>query len=155
MRFYREKKIHCGDRFLEVDIIPYSSRQRIGSKRVRRRHFNITAPAQKNLNDRNARRYLTQLANTNFTDQDLHVTCTYSKESLPTTIAEAEREARNYIRRLSYRRAKEGLDPLKYILVTEYGHKKDSDKLIRIHHHIIINGGLSRDYSRRLVEEEG
>lgn len=41
---------------------------------------------------------------------------------------------------------KEGLPPLKYILVTEYKFAKgDDQKPIRIHHHIIMNGGLDRD----------
>ena len=144
-RFYREKKIQCSKRFIEVDIYPYTKNQRRTSMSKRRRRFKVTAPAQKNLNDKNARRYLTQLANTNFTEQDLHVTCTYNKSTLPNSVKEAERAARNYIRRLAYRMKKEGLPTLKYILVSEYGKKKDSDKIIRIHHHIIINGLLDRD----------
>ncbi|QNO14948.1 hypothetical protein HYG86_09255 [Alkalicella caledoniensis] len=144
--FIREKKIYCGDKYLEVDIYSYTKNQTINSKSGKRsKKKNITEPKQKNLNDKNARRYLTQLANTNFDERDLHVTATYKDKYLPKTIEEAEKEVTNYLRRLSYRRKKQGLSPLKYILVTEYNTKKGEEKPIRIHHHIFINGGLDRD----------
>ncbi|WP_373232126.1 hypothetical protein [Cohnella sp.] len=79
--------------------------------------------------------------NTNFGADDLHVTVTYAR--VPETIEEAEREAANYIRRIAHKRKREGLPPLKYVLVTEYSTK--ADKPIRIHHHIIMSGGLDRD----------
>ena len=70
-------------------------------------------PKQKNLNDRNARRYFIQLGNLNFGDDPdaLHVSATYSPKYLPATVEDAEREATNYLRRISYRREKEGLPP--------------------------------------------
>lgn len=143
--FIREKKIYCGKNFLEVDIIPRSEgKERSPGNRSKKEK--VSAPKQKNLNDKNAKRYFIQLANSNFGTGDLHVSATYTKDTLPATIEEAEREAANYIRRISYRMKKEGLPPLKYILVTEFKFKKqDNEKPIRIHHHLIINGGLDRD----------
>jgi hypothetical protein len=144
--FTREKKVYCGEKYLEVDIYPYSKNQEEVSRRGKRsRREKVTKPKQENLNDKNARRYLTQLANTNFGEQDLHVTATYKDKFLPASIEEAEKEVSNFLRRINYKRKKEGLDPLKYILVTEYSTKKNEEKPIRIHHHIFINGGLSRD----------
>ncbi|SHG89846.1 rolling circle replication-associated protein [Tepidibacter thalassicus] len=144
--FMREKKIYCGNRYLEVDIFPYSQNQKDVSRRGKRaKKQKVTEPKQRNLNDKNARRYLTQLANTNFSEEDLHVTATYKDKFLPETIEEAEKEVANYLRRIKYRREKEGLPPLKYILVTEYSTGKDGKKPVRIHHHIFINGGLDRD----------
>lgn len=142
--FIREKKIYCGENYLEVDIIPISKNQKMPRGR-RSKKKKVTAPKQKRLNDKRARRYFVQLVNTNFGKEDLHVTVTYSNDELPETIEDAEREARNYIRRIDYRRKKENLPPLKYILVTEYRLKKEGGKPIRIHHHIIMNGGLDRD----------
>lgn len=66
-------------------------------------------------------------------------------ENLPGTVEEAENIVTNYLRRIAYRRKKLGLEPLKYILVTEYKYSKDGQCLKRIHHHIIMNGGLDRD----------
>ena len=97
------------------------------------------------MNDKNARRYLIQLGNLNFGENDIHETLTYNKKYIPVTIEKAEAEVSNYLRRVSYHRKKEGLPPLKYILVTAYSTGKDDDKPTRIHHHIIMNGGIDRD----------
>lgn len=141
--FEREKKIDCGD-YREVDVIPRTENAEKAVKGKRGKKKKVTEPKQKDLNDKNARRYLVQLGNGNFGVGDLHVTCTYSSEYLPDE-EEAEVIVKNYLRRIAYRRTRLGLGPLKYILVTEYGYSKEKDKIIRVHHHIIMNGGLSRD----------
>lgn len=142
--FIREKKIYCGDNFLEVDIIPKLGLRKI-KPGTRSKKIKVTAPKQKKLNSKNAKRYFIQLMNSNFGKKDLHITVTYKNKYLPKTIKDANREAGNYIRRISYRRKKEGLEPLKYILVTEHNSRKKDGKIIRIHHHIIVNAGLHRD----------
>ncbi len=146
----REKKIHCGDEYMEVDIYPYTENQEnVHKSGTRSKKQKVSAPKQRNLNDKNAKRYFTQLTNANFGEGDLHVTLTYKKKYLPSTI-EGGKEVLNYLRRVKYLREKEGLPPMKYIVVTEYVVAKDNeDKPIRIHHHIIMNGGLDRD----IVEE--
>lgn len=140
--FIREKKIYCGN-YLEVDIIPKAIDEKIKGKRNKKRK--VSAPKQKKLNDKNARRYFIQIVNTNFNQDDLHLSVTYSNDELPETLEDAEKEIRNYIRRIDYRRKKEGLKPTKYVLVTEGKVQKGGEKIVRIHHHIIISGGLSRD----------
>ena len=144
MVFIREKKTDCAN-YREVDIIPRTeaAEQATRGKRGRKRKSN--APKQKDLNDKNAKRYLVQLGNGNFSIGDLHTSCTYSEENLPGTVEEAEKIVTNYLRRIAYRRNKLGLEPLKYILVTEYKYTKDGQSIKRIHHHIIMNGGLDRD----------
>jgi len=142
--FEREKKTDCGN-YREVDIIPRTDNAEKAVRGKRGKRKKVTEPKQKDLNDKNARRYLVQLGNGNFGVGDLHVTCTYSNESLPESEEEAEVMVRNYLRRIAYRRIKLGLEPLKYILVTEYGYSKEKDKITRVHHHIIMNGGMSRD----------
>lgn len=143
MNFIREKKIYCGDRFMEVDIYPFTKKQQEVSRGKREKRKKVTVPKQKNLNDKNARRYLMQLLNSNFTEEDMHVTCTYKMGEHPDTVEEAETEARNFIRRVSYLRKKMGLDPVKYVLITELTFKHEM--LIRVHHHIVMNGGIERD----------
>ncbi len=144
--FIREKKIYCGKQYMEVDIYPYTKDQQEVNRRGKRaRKQKESAPKQKNLNDKNARRYLTQLANTNFTESDHHITITYKDKFLPATIEEAEKEAANFLRRISYRRKKENLPAQKYIMVTEYITEKESEKPVRIHHHIFMSGGLDRN----------
>lgn len=149
--FIREKKIYCGKQYMEVDIYPYTKTQQELNKRGKRAgKQKESMPKQKNLNDKNARRYLTQLANTNFTDSDHHITATYKDKFLPATIEEAEKEATNFLRRINYRRKKEGLTPQKYILVTEYTTEKETEKPIRIHHHIFVSGGMDRNIIENL-----
>lgn len=146
--FMREKKIYCGDQYREVDIFGYTTEQVTVSRRGKRsKKIKESAPKQKNLNDKNARRYLIQLGNLNFGSDEnaLHVTATYSAKNLPPTIEDAEHEISNYLRRVQYRREKEGLPALKYILVTAYSTGKDGEKPTRIHHHIIMNSGLDRN----------
>lgn len=143
--YVREKKIYCGN-YLEVDIYGYTDNQLKYNRSGRRsKRIKVTIPKQRNLNDKNARRYLTQLANSNFTEDDLHITATYKKTTLPKSIEEAEKNVTNYLRRINYARKKKGLASAKYIIVSEYKTGKDDEKPIRIHHHIIIDKGLSRD----------
>ena len=79
--FIREKKIFCGDHYREVDIFGYTTAQKNAAARGKRsKKVQESEPKQKNLNDKNARRYFVQLGNMNFgSDPDaLHVTATYS-----------------------------------------------------------------------------
>lgn len=132
--FIREKKIYCGKSYREVDIFQYTDAQYRATRRTRSKKVRESEPKQKNLNDINARRYFIQLGNLNFGDDPdaLHVSATYSPKYLPATVEDAEREATNYLRRISYRREKEGLPPLKYLLITSYTTKRNSDTPVRM-----------------------
>ncbi|EJW14533.1 hypothetical protein M5X00_29825 [Paenibacillus alvei] len=141
----REKKIYCGN-YMEVDI--YNHTMLTTMRKGRAKKEKVSAPKQRNLNDKNARRYFIQLVNTNFGKEDLHVSLTYAEA--PETVEAAEKEVSNYLRRVAHRRKREGLPPLKYVLVTEGGNEKSQEKKKRIHHHIIMNGGLERDVVENL-----
>ena len=79
-RFVREKKIYCGENYLEVDVIPCSNQ-----KKDRGEKSKESSQAQKNLNEKNAKRRFVQLGNTNFGKGDLCVDCTYADDFLPGT----------------------------------------------------------------------
>ena len=130
---YKTKKIYCG-KYLEIDIIPTIEEKQISrnGKKV-----SLTPNKQKNLNDKNARRYFCQLLNTNFNNNDLHITLTYNDYFMPTSYEDANKVAYNYIRRLKNKYKKVGAN-LKYVLVTEYT-TEESETEIRVHHHIIVN----------------
>ncbi len=148
--FFREKRIMCGQNYMDVDIFRYTEIQKRNVKGKRAKKKIESAPKQNNLNDKNAKRYFRWLVHSNFARNDYHVSLTYDDEFLPATVEEAEKQAKNYLRRVAYRRKKNGLDPLKYILVTECTSSKDGeDKPTRLHHHILMNGGIDRD----LLEE--
>lgn len=141
--FIREKVVHCGSDFIAPEIFPYTGRQQKAVSGPRGKKKKVSEPKQKNLNDKRAKRYFVQLANSNFGEGDLAVHLTYSPEHLPGTYEEAHAIATVFLRRVAYRREKLGLPPLKYLLITQMGRKKNGTH--RIHHHILMNGGLDRD----------
>lgn len=144
--FIREKKIYCGDRYMEVDIYPYTEIRK--TKNTRSKKIKESIPVQKNLNDKNAKRKFVQLAETNFSDGDYVLHLTYNDKNLPKSIKEMEKNISNYIRRLKRKRKAEGLTELKYILVTSYTTEEDEEEgveSVRPHHHLLINGGINRD----------
>lgn len=156
--FIREKKIFCGDKYLEVDIVPVTNIPETGKKKKKE-----SSQKQKNLNEKNSRRRFVQIANTNFDESDLHLSLTYDAAHLPHTLKDAEREVHNYLKKVKRKMKKDTGLELKYMLVTEYtpenvregradeedlktdGQKDRDENVVRIHHHIILNGGLGRD----------
>ena len=76
--FIREKKIYCGDRYMEVDIYPYTEFRKQRGKRSKKTKESIQV--QKNLNDKNAKRKFVQLAETNFSEGDYVLHLTYNDE---------------------------------------------------------------------------
>ena len=139
--FIREKRIYCGKEWLEVDIVPVTNMPETGKGKTKE-----SSQAQKNLNDKRSKRRFVQIANANFGEDDLHISATYNEEHLPMTLKEAEKNVHNYLDRVKRRMKRVTGQDLKYMLVTEYTpDEEDEDKAVRIHHHIIINGGLSRD----------
>lgn len=141
--FIREKVIHCGDEFIAPEIYQYSGRRQEAVRKKRRKKYRVSEPKQKDLNDKRAKRYFVQLANGSFGAGDQVAHLSYSPAHLPDTYEAAEDILTLFIRRLSYARKRAGLSPLKYLAVTQYGRAKNGTH--RIHHHVIINGGLDRD----------
>jgi len=141
--FIREKAVHCGKDFLMPEIFPYTGRQQQAVKGRRGKKTKVTEPKQKNLNDKRAKRYFIQKALANFGKGDMVIHLTYAPEFLPQTVEEAQRIVSTYLRRMAYLRRKRGLPPLKYMVVTQVGRKRNGTH--RIHHHVLVNGGLDRD----------
>ena len=99
-----------------------------------------SSKAQKALNDKNARRYLTRLANINFGSGDIWATFGWDDGHKPSDIEAAQKDVRNFIHRINYRRKKAGLENAKYIYVLAV------DEHVRPHFHLLISGdGIGRD----------
>lgn len=140
----REKIIRLGrygqkSQFIEVDIIPNIDIGRSRGRTRRKRRFE-SEPKQKALNTKRAIRYLFQLIKCNFTSEDYRLELTYSEKFLPESEEKAIRMVKNYIDRVNREREKVGLSKAKYICIHEYGKKNN-----RMHHHMLISGGLDRD----------
>ena len=145
--FVREKNIWCGAektaQHRMVEIYQYTETQENISKRRRSKKEKVSEPKQKNLNDKNARRYFSQLVHTNFGAKDYHISAGYQRKYLPQTLEDAEREAWNFIRRIKHHAKKKKIE-IKYILITSITSPK-TGRPARVHHHIIMNKGIDRD----------
>lgn len=138
---YALKEIKAGDQF-EVEIYPqFKSMKEIPPEGRRVKRDNDKA--QRNLNDKNARKYVERLINQNFSNGDLWLTLTYDDEHLPPDgdIDAAIKNVQKYIRRVNYQRKKRGLNNCKYVYVTEY----NPNEKIRWHHHLVMDGDMDMD----------
>ncbi len=144
---YREKRILSGD-YLEVEIYFISDKERKASRKDKRKESSYK---QKNLNEKNSRKWFKRLFYSNFTDKDISIHLTYAPEYLPKSYEEARKNEENYIRRLNSYRKRIGLPKIKYLSVIEYHTPDGMDKRkrIRIHHHIIMSG-MDRDAAEKL-----
>lgn len=140
---YRMKTIKSGN-MLESEIYPvWNTRNGVRARKARE-----SRKAQKNLNDKNAKKKLIRLLNANFTSEDIWATFTYDAAHLPATPEQAQRNIANYVRRLDYYVKKHKLEPLKFIYVTEYEVDEKKGKK-RVHHHIVCNF-RDRDIAEKL-----
>lgn len=138
-KVYQTKTTKAGKQ-LEVDIYPAYMHRR---DMPRKKKSNGSRPAQKNLNDRKARRKLNNLIDANFGKGDLWCTFTYDDMHLPESIERAQELFRNFIRRVNRARKKEGKGNVRYICVTE--HRNEDGEETRCHHHVIMDGDCDRD----------
>lgn len=142
---YRTKTIKSGN-ILEVEIFPIWNTRSEAARAKKHK----TRQAQKNLNEKNAKKKLIRKINANFTEDDLCVTLTY-KDNVPDE-EQARRDIRNYIRRVREYRRKHGLTELKYVYVIEFGGKDGRRK--RVHHHVVMSG-MDRDVAESLWRGRG
>lgn len=160
---FRTKTIKSGD-VLEVEVFPIWKTR----SEERRAKEKTTKAAQAAVNDRNARKRLDRLVNTNFGADDLLVTLTYAGAAPDPE--QGAKDIRNYIRRVKYWRKKQGMPEMKYIYVQEWEEEESgpepvqmvfeglqdsgfrgqgSGKEKRVHHHIIMSG-MDRDAAESL-----
>ena len=133
---YATKEYKLKDQ-LEIEIYPeFSNKKDVIEHSVRK-----NKKAQKNLNDKNSRKYLRRLVEKNFDTGDIWATLTYDDEHLPKNMEEAKKNIANYIKSINYRLKKMGCPNAKYVYITEYS---ETSK-IRYHHHLIIKCELTMD----------
>lgn len=106
----------------------YGSPTRVPGEKRRKRQ-NMTSDAVAAINRKNSERELMIKLNHNFRPGDIHAVLTYAGEA--PTVEEARKELRNFLGRLR-RYFKRTGEVLKWIVVTEYQHK-------RPHHHLIVS----------------
>lgn len=147
---YRVKTIISGP-IVESEIYPVYNRTSNAPSKPKKKKSNL---AQRNLNDKNAKKKVVRLVNANFSDKDIWATFTYDEAHKPTSAAQAQKSMQRYIKRLRAYCARNNLPELKYIYVTEFSEDKTPKGKIRIHHHIIMNFN-DRDKAEELWTEGG
>lgn len=137
--YYKTRTVRSGS-LVEVECYPvYQGRYLRQLSRVR-----PTPEAMMAVNDRNARKRFERMAECNFrAGRDYFLTLTYAPP-VPEDMATCNRELRNYLNRVNRARKRAGLEKAKCAGVVETG------KNGRLHHHLLIEGGLDRDTMERL-----
>lgn len=143
---WRCKRIYSG-KILEHEIYPIPLLEKKKSRREKKKE---SALKQKNLNEKNCKKKIVRLINTNFTNKDLAVTLTYNHKNLPDSLEECKRDVTNFIRRIKRYLKKNKLPELKYIAVIE---NKKRGQSIRIHHHLIVSGDIKREQLESMWEK--
>ena len=133
---YRTRTIKAGPR-LEVEIFPIFGREDTGRARAAKQ--NITPEAVQRLNEERSKRRLVQLADANFTEQDIHLTLTYRQAP---KYDQAQKDVKNFLRTVKRKREQRGMTPLKYIYTIE-GDEDGTRE--RIHVHMLMSGVISRE----------
>lgn len=124
---YWKKEITCGK---VKEIEKYYSYTVHSKNIIRGPKTFLTTAAQQKLNERNAEKKLRRLINTNFGENDLWLSLTYSTRPKPEAAKEIfEKKFLKALRR-AYKKA--GLE-LKYIHILEVGNRGG------VHHHMLVN----------------
>lgn len=133
----KARNIKSGKELLEVQIYPsFKHREDVPNTRLKKE----TKASQRNLNDKNAKRYLIRLANINFGYGDIWATFGWNNDNLPEDRIRAKKDITNFINRIKRRRKKLGREETKYIYVLAF------DGYARPHFHLLISGdGMDRD----------
>lgn len=136
-RRYREVAYFHNKNVADLQIYPEHEQPR---RYRRKKRYKPTSEVQRHLNDKNRERSVIRRANATFTEKDIRLDLTYKPGSNPESVKAAENEVRKYLRRLKTVAPKYNINQLQYIWVTEQGNQNG-----RIHHHIIISGGIPLD----------
>lgn len=113
---------------------------RKSAKGRRRCKAQPTTETMMRLNEQNRQYRFYDLVHCNFTEGDIFLTLTYRDDCMPDSAEAAQKAIQNFFRRLKARLKKLGLPAAKYLYITERGEKSG-----RIHHHVFLSCGLSRD----------
>lgn len=148
---YRRRITVAGPR-MECEIYPVFGRDE--EQKARAAKKNITPEKQKRLNRQRAERYFTQLADENFTGQDIELTLTYKKHYQP-DYERCKKDVRNFLDRLKRYRKKYGLGEPRYAGTIEGGMtKKNGFGVTNFHCHLLMDGAVDRK-TLELIWENG
>jgi len=133
---YRTKTTKAGPR-LEAEVYPVFGRRT--EQQARAAKSRITPEKMQRLNMERAKRHFIQLCDANFSQDDIHLTLTYTNAP---EYSRARKDLRNFLLKVKRIREKRGMEPLKYAGMIE---GNDDGKRERIHIHMLMSGGMARE----------
>lgn len=137
----KEITYKCGN-YVHVFASPiYYDRVKV---KTRQKRFRETSEAQKWHNEKIAEKHFEMLIETNFNTDDFFFSFTYGNSYLPESDEQAERNIKNYIRRVQYHCKKNKLPDPVAVWNTETSSRG------RYHHHGIIKTSLTRKQLKEL-----
>lgn len=134
---YATKEIYAGDQ-LEIEIYPEFTRAQAKQEGIPPVSKKKRKEAQARLNTKNSEKEFWRFAEHNFSNGDFWFTFTY--ESEPKNIEEAEKNIRNFIRNVNGKRKRRGLFNMKYMYVIEA--VSEDGRIVRVHHHVLMDNLL-------------
>ena len=138
---YRTTTTVAGE-ILVAEIYPTWGRKKRG--KVRKAFYNLTADRIQKYNKERARFRLELLMDTNFTEDDLNMTLTYTDAPKE---AEVRKDVKNYIDRIKRARKRKGLPEMKYVYAIE---DERDGKAKQIHCHLVMSGGIERKEAEQI-----
>ncbi len=142
----REKRIFSGKTF-EPEFYCIT---KDGRRYSRGKKKQLSREVQKKLNDKNARKHLRRLLDTNFDESGYYCTFTYKDNEMPSSYENCKKDINNFLKRLRTARKRACLtEELKYVYVIELKVSARTG-IARFHFHIVINGGLARSEIKKI-----
>lgn len=132
MKVRMREHIYYTGQYAEVEVFPTIAPK----KKSRKAKYRPTSEVQERINQNHALKKLRRIVHDNFCGDDYILHLTFSDSNLPATAEDAERELKNYFRRVRRKYKKANVE-LKYIYFPE--------EASRMHFHVYIKGGVSRD----------
>ncbi|WP_175445298.1 rolling circle replication-associated protein [Enterococcus casseliflavus] len=141
--FVRERRVEAGP-YKEIRLYSRTIEQERKCREPRGRRKKVTGLSQARWNQAQSKRKAALFLYANFGEKDYYATFTYSDQFLPEKPADAKRDQENTLKKLKRLYEKEGFE-LKYMWFTSYQYDEEVGYITRIHHHIVLNIGPSRD----------
>lgn len=134
-------------KYVEVDVVPLPEEETdtLKVKRNKKTGY-VTRPEQQLVNDRRTFKYLRMVLQGNFVKDDYYMTLTFKMSELP--LPEKVEDAKNYLSNFLdkvRRRYKKIKQECKYLWVMEYELDDEEEYVTKVHFHVVMNKGISRD----------
>lgn len=133
--------------YVEVDVVPVPEEENASlAVKGNKKQGYVTSPEKQISNDRRTFKYLRMVLQGNFEKDDYYMTLTFKMAEipLPNEVDVAKKHLGNFLDKVRRRYKKVGIE-CKYVWVMEYELDENDEYMTKVHFHIVMNKGVSRD----------